>query len=365
MKNNRDRILIIAPSYYGIDTSIAKAFEKNDCEAILVNYKVNASLSEKIVRKVMSYSPVINRVLHPCLKSLLLSENKKYIALAKTANPQFVFIVKGESVFPSTLQYLKRNLKIIPISYQWDDPFFTGDTNNGIDDYRKNNFRLGMKYYGHIFAFDSYYVHEIRNKGVDNVSYLPLATDEDLYSKTYLSNDEKKRYGYDVCFVGMPFDNRIEIFNELREFNVGVFGDLWDRCSGKVKGDYVKGPASGDKVLKIYSASKIVMNINHPQSIYGVNTRTFDIPACGAFEIMDYKKGVEDLFDIGREIVCYRDVSELKTFVRYYLDHPEKRKEIAENGCLRARREHTWDQRVKTILDVLHNKYIQKTNSIH
>jgi spore maturation protein CgeB len=358
MKNKRDNVLIIAPSYYGIDSSIAKAFEKNGYKSFMVNYKVNSSFPEKIIRKAMTFSPSTNRALHPYLRVLLLKENKRYIALAEKHRPSFIFIIKGESVFPQTLGHIKEHLTIPCISYQWDDPFYTNNKGSGLDDYRRNNFRLGMKDYDHIFAFDNYYVDEIKKEGISNVSYLPLATDEDLYKNTSLTEDEKKMHGYDICFVGMPFNNRIDVFNELQEFNLGVFGDFWDMHRDRLKGNYFKGPATGDKVLKIYSASKIVMNINHPHSVYGVNTRTFDILSCGAFEIMDYKQGIEDLFDVGNEIVCYHDVRELKALVRYYLDHPAKRKDIAEKGCLKTRKQHTWAQRVKEIITVLQSKKI-------
>lgn len=358
MKNSKDKVLIIAPSYYGIDSSIAGAFERNGYESVMVNYRVNSTLSEKVVRKAMTFSPSMNRALHPCLKVLLSRENRKYVAMAETHRPSFIFIVKGESVFPRTLGHIRNHFRIPCVSYQWDDPFYTSSGGSGLDEFRKNNFRLGMKTYDHIFAFDQHYVDEIKKEGVSHISYLPLATDENVYKSVPLTEDEKKKYGYEIAFVGMPFANRIEVFNELKDFNAGVFGDFWDMHSDKLKGDYFKGPAAGERVLKIYSAAKIVMNINHPHSIYGVNTRTFDIPSCGAFEIMDYKQGIEDLFDVGNEIVCYHDVKELKALVKYYLDHPDRRNGIAEKGCLKARKQHTWTRRVEKVVDVLRERNI-------
>jgi spore maturation protein CgeB len=357
-KTFSNHVLMISPSYYGIETSIAQAFKKNGFEPILLKHVTYSSLYEKIIREIIAHIPSIKKSLQPCLKIILSWQNRNYIELAKKYRPSFLLIIKGESVFPQTLSYIRRNLNIPCISYHWDDPFYSYNKSDDIDEYRRNNFRFGMKNYDYIFAFDKYYVLEIEKTGATNVAYVPLATDEELYKKVSLNQDEKQLYGYDICFVGMPFDNRIEIFNELSEFNIGVFGDLWDKYRDKLKGDYFKGPAIGDKVLKLYSASKIVLNINHPQSKYGTNGRTFDIPSCGAFEIVDYKLGMEDLFDLGNEIVCYHDVNELKGLVRYYLDHPGKRNNIAARGCIRVRNNHTWAQRVKKILDVLHDENI-------
>jgi len=106
----------------------------------------------------------------------------------------------------------------------------------------------------------------------------------------------------------------------------------------------------GTEVAKIYNASKICLNIHHPQSKQGLNMRTFEILGAGGFQIVDYKKVLESLFEIGEELVCYRSLEELKDLLHYYLDHPTERERIAERGHRRAWHEHTFEARMQSML---------------
>jgi len=347
------RVLLIVPSYFGMDTSIARAFRRNGIETLLIKSRYKSYLWEKVLRRLTLSFRWMNEYLQPLLQYPLLKENLEYITLAEKTDPSFVFIVKGETVFPETLNHLKNTLNVPCYSYQWDDPFYLTGEQKGADERRRTNFTKCMHYYDHIFVFDDHYVKEIKKKGISNVSYLPLATDEEVYKRKEVTEAERYKFGYDVCFVGAPVTNRLEVFNSLHDFHVGVFGENWERHHHKMNGNYFRGKASGEKVLKLYASSEIVLNIHHPQSIYGLNTRTFDIPSCGAFEIVDYKEGLEELFNIGEDIVCYRDIDELKDLVSYFLAHPEERRRIAERGCVRARTEHTWYQRVKKIKEII------------
>jgi len=345
------KVLMIAPDYYGIGNSIARAFERNGFETTLVDYRMHQW--ERLMGKLTRLIPGAKLFLNPFLKLILREENQKYISIAKTFKPSFIFIIKGDTLFPETIRYLKEKLDIACISYQWDDPFYSFPGATGGNDYRTYNFKHGMNDYDHILVYDKHYVEEIRGMGIDHVSYLPLAADDELFKKMDVTNEEQEKYGYDVCFVGMPFKNRIDILNSLNGFNVGVFGDFWERHLNEIRGNYYKGKASGETVRKIYRASKIVLNINHPQSKYGVNTRTFEVPSCEAFGIFDYINGLEDLFNIGEEIVCYNNITELQELIRYYLAHPEERSAIAEKGYKRVKQEHTWFHRVKAVMSVV------------
>ena len=99
------------------------------------------------------------------------------------------------------------------------------------------------------------------------------------------------------------------------------------------------------------------MNIHGPEAKCGLNTRTFDIPVCGGFEITDYKSELDNLFSPGEDIVYYKDATDLKRLVRYYLDNPAQRRRIAENGRDRVLAEHTWSHRIKDVVSEINTKF--------
>ncbi|GEM_PF-233920 len=353
---SRKKIFMLAPDFYGLDKSIKSIFESLGFDVILKNTRTRLEPAEALSLKIVKTLPVTAKVLRPVLKSFLDRDNEECLSLVRETRPDVFFAIKGETIYPETLTAVKKERNIPCVIYQWDCPFYSR-AGYAADVYRNSNFANGMHLYDHIFSHDPYYVDEIKARGAKSVSYLPLATDPGQYREIGVSEEERREYDFDVCFVGSPFPNRIEILNGLHEFKLGVFGDGWDnwhKLRFKKPPDYYRGRAAGEKVLKLYRSSKIVLNIHSPDAKYGVNTRTFDIPACGAFELTDYKPEMDRLFKPGEEIVYYKDIDELKRLVRFYLENPGKRRAIIERSKARVFSSHTWFHRMSEAAAIIH-----------
>ena len=65
---------------------------------------------------------------------------------------------------------------------------------------------------------------------------------------------------------------------------------------------------------------------------------------------MRVQKRTWELFQIGEEIETFKTLEELKEKIKFYLENPEKRKEIAEKGYLRAHKEHTYKKRLSELV---------------
>jgi spore maturation protein CgeB len=88
-----------------------------------------------------------------------------------------------------------------------------------------------------------------------------------------------------------------------------------------------------------------------------VNQRGFDVPATRGFLISDRHPDIEELFETGREAVAYSCSEELQDLVRYFRRHGAEREAIAQAGRARVLKEHTYDHRLTTLLEVMAERY--------
>jgi spore maturation protein CgeB len=353
------KIFVIAPDAYGIDKSICRALELLGFQVLLKNTRSRLNFLEAVSLRAVKRLPFTAAFFNPVLRHFLALDNREYLRIISEFVPDLLLVIKGETVFPGTLEEVKEKYRIPCVAYIWDCPFYSY-TGQFADIYRANNFSRAMRLYEHIFVYDPYYVRKIKERGINAVSYLPLAADPARYRKTEFSKEEKK-LAYDICFVGSPFPNRRMVLDRLSGFNLGVFGDGWKKWYWfglKRPPAYYRGRASGDKVAKIYSAAKVVLNIHDPETRDGLNTRTFEILSCGAFELVDFRPELGKFFKIPEEIVCYKEIEEIGDLVRHYLAHPMQRQEIAEQGMRKVINNHTWLLRMQEALSLLNEKGI-------
>jgi len=67
---------------------------------------------------------------------------------------------------------------------------------------------------------------------------------------------------------------------------------------------------------------------------------------------------LNDLFEVGKEVVAYSTPKEAAELVRYYLAHPAQADLIARAGQARTLRDHTYKQRMTELLPLL-GRYIR------
>lgn len=152
------------------------------------------------------------------------------------------------------------------------------------------------------------------------------------------------------------------IIRELGDLGLNLYGDdgwkelLKDRV-GSLDGIRFLGWADNRiDLVKIYNASKINLNISKSQARTTLPMRVFDILACGAFLLTDYRDCLPEFFELDKEVVSYRDKRESREQAEYFLNHPKERKEIARCGQERILKEHTFAHRMQILLKVMEGK---------
>lgn len=141
-----------------------------------------------------------------------------------------------------------------------------------------------------------------------------------------------------LAFVGSCKPEREEFIAQLRSLGVEVevFGGGW--AGGRFMDD---GP-------EIYRTTQINLGIgyNLPGDHFtNLKNRDFECPGAGGCYLTTFDWELADLFQVGREILCYRTFADLCEILLHYGRRPGACLEIARAGFERARREHTWAHR--------------------
>ena len=106
----------------------------------------------------------------------------------------------------------------------------------------------------------------------------------------------------------------------------------------------------GDDMVTAINSYKIHLNYNISNDI---NYRTFETCGCGTMLLTNYTPGLEKLFDIGKEIVVYKSIEDLDNKVKYYLENEDERKKIAKAGHERSKKDHTYFERAKKLIEII------------
>ncbi|MCB5191590.1 glycosyltransferase [Methylobacillus arboreus] len=170
------------------------------------------------------------------------------------------------------------------------------------------------------------------------------------------SDDNKAQ---DVVFVGSGDLRRILVLESIRE-HVSIFGNRWKRnfpLMSKVLIERVDDrPVWGDELYKLLTSAKIVLNITrgpYYAAGTGINLRIFEALAAGCFLMTDYCDEIAGLFKPGEEIETFNGPVELQEKVRFYLDHPEQRMQIAKHGHEAFLKHFSWEHRARAMLETM------------
>ncbi|MBQ9118794.1 MAG: glycosyltransferase [Lachnospiraceae bacterium] len=90
---------------------------------------------------------------------------------------------------------------------------------------------------------------------------------------------------------------------------------------------------------RIFKHSKINLNMTHRMIFTGIPLRIMDVLGVGGFLMTDYQSDMEGVMLDGEHLAIYYSVEDLIEKVGFYLEHPEERKRIAQNGYRLAREE--------------------------
>jgi glycosyltransferase involved in cell wall biosynthesis len=277
--------------------------------------------------------------------------NRVLVSLARQMRPHILLVFKGAYVFAESLHAI-RKLGTVTLNFYTDVSFHC------FGPYLPN----AVKQYGWVFTSKSFGVRDLKGMGVTACSYLPHGFDSDLHRPRVPSPRESDEYAADVAFFGSWSPGKARTLEELillrPSLDLRIWGDRWERLDrGSPLQRFVKFRAlPGVDYATAIGCSKIALCLLHV-AVAGassgdlITTRTFEFPACGSAML---HKRTADLLEIFTEDVncaCFDSTEELAAKIDALLKDPERRESIARKGRELVEYGHSWDHRVRTILD--------------
>lgn len=227
---------------------------------------------------------------------------------------------------------LMPNLPYAPLTPPKPNIYITSDTHLGYD-YRLSRARE----FDWVFCNQMRAVEEFIRDGIpaERCLWLPHAAEPTAYPK----RDMIKKY--DVGFIGNVGDwNRVNFLDRMfKEFP-----------------NFFYGKRLFEEAAEIFSQSKIVLNISIKDDI---NMRVFEALSTGSFLLTNELPTLHHLFKDGVHLVTYKDLDDAVEKAKYYLEHDAEREKIAEAGYKEFIAKHTYEQRFKTVLEIVKKNSVE------
>lgn len=277
-------------------------------------------------------------------------------SIVTTFQPQLALTILGDHLSIQAIQYLKEN-NINLTCWMTEDPFYFDKTIRIINrfDYILTVDTGALKYYQSVHP---------------NAYHLPLGTDPIIFKPQLVEH----AYKSDLLLIGYPYPTRVNLIHFLLKntnYQITLVGKGWRyrlskewRSSPRVR---IKDTwIAPQEVSYYYNGASIVLNPHRShnfrlnQNTFGIinesiNNRTFDIAACGAFQLIEEKSNLRSFFT-EEDMVSYRDYEDCLRKVVAYMNDEEQKQIIARKAQKIVIEQHTFGHRVKEMFDIIQPK---------
>jgi len=245
--------------------------------------------------------------------------------VAEEWRPAVVLVIKGGPIKPDIVHRLRGALDVVVVNFFPDNPLWMIP------------FEC-IEAYDFFFTKERYALRMLQQAGLTNVHYVPMYCVPGEHHPVALTDDDRRRYESRLSFVGSRYPYRERFVRSLSAYPLRLWGGGWVRSRDPDVRKLVAGPAVFGR------------------DIVGVNTRTFELAAAAACQVVDFKDDLATLFKPGDEVVAYRDLGECRRVLDHYLAHPDEARAIGENARRRALAEHTLRHRLEEMIGTIERR---------
>lgn len=271
--------------------------------------------------------------------------SRQFVRAARSFQPDLIIVVSGNLITATALQAIRRSTRSALFHYYGEDFFNPLNT--------KDTLRRSIYFYDHLFTTKTFNISELTRIGLKHISYIPCGYIPSSHYPVKISEVEGRKYGSDLAFVGTWEAERASTLSELREFDLRIWGGYWHKANKALglSSCIQYRPVYCEEMSRVFNSSKINLAFLRKANRDRHTQRTFEIPACGGFQLAERTDEVLGFFEEGSEIECFDSVAELKDKARYYIGHETQRKRIAADGMARIQRSpYSYADHIQTIL---------------
>ena len=199
----------------------------------------------------------------------------------------------------------------------------------------------------HVFESAESCADRVRSHGIES-SWLPFAAPDGFVPWPQATEPK-----WDVIYIGSAYGKKEARFQELLAptiANANFFLAGYGREYGPL--DHYRHP-------HFYARANVCVHVTVPEEAHEYKSpglRVMETMACKKLLITDHWRGVEDVFDVGRELVVADNADDFLSMVRYYIAHPAEREKIATAGFENVNANHRYINRMRKISDVIVTK---------
>ena len=259
--------------------------------------------------------------------------NRRLLRAAVQFRPDIVWVEKGILVYPETLRSIKDRTGAILVASHSDDFCVLVSC----------HFNRGIPLYDVIFTPREVNFAELRRYGARHVEKFWKGYADGTVMPLKLSPTEKAFFGCDVVFAGHYEPARLEpclrvaLLAEELGFTFKLWGGpRWKKCPSKVLRSLWCGHLELNQYVKALCAAKIAIHLLSKRNRDTQSSRTFEIPATRTFMLAERTDDHLACFEEGREAEFFSSEEEMLRKLKYYLEHDDKRQDVAEAGYQRS-----------------------------
>ena len=242
-----------------------------------------------------------------------------------------VWIDKGRWIYPQTLRVLKDETNATLVHYTPDPQLVH---------HKSRHFLASLPLYDLVVTTKPFEVDQYTKAGARKVLLVLQGYDSRVMNAAP-SRHDREIYGSDVCIIGhyeRHYGNRLRAA-ATSSGQLRIWGPRWMRYAffHPWAKPYVGGDGLwGSKYCIALKCSKIALGLLSKRIPETTTTRTFEIPAAGAFLLAERTEDHLNLFDEGKEAEFFGSDEELKDKIAFYSREEPLRSRIAQAGHSRC-----------------------------